>query len=97
MSLVGGDRTEASQKDGTYGRVKLTIQPVWSFAQLDPTLQKLVGAKHWGKDAEELFLTENTPTIRVLKDQLIQPKQNVLIDYDFKTGMASRWHGKSQA
>jgi hypothetical protein len=95
VTFVGIDMTNAAKENGTYGKVKLSIQPTWSYSQLDKALQKNVDAvgrivPHTESHVEDLFLVENEEEVRITEDDIRKQEISVHLDYYHKTSTPSK-------
>ena len=90
VTFVGVDLTDAARQDGTYGKVKLSIQAVWSYAQLNKDLQKKIDISELlSPNTEELFLVEDEEEVRILESALKKREKNVHMDYYHGTSTPS--------
>ena len=90
VTFVGVDLTDAARQDGTYGKVKLSIQAVWQYTQLNKELQKNIEISQPPSSiTEELFLVEDEEEVRILESALKRREKNVHLDYYHRTSTPS--------
>jgi hypothetical protein len=90
VTFVGVDLTDAAMHTRTHGMVKLSIQPVWQYQQLDASLQKNIqDSTPLQAGQEELFLVEGEPEVRILEGALKRQERKVHLDYNYLTSTAS--------
>jgi hypothetical protein len=84
--FVGQDYRSEAEKNGTSGRVKLSIQPINIQRQLPESLHPaIVAAPALPPGQTEIFLLEDVPRVEILEDQLIKRESSVYLDYAYKS------------
>ena len=86
--FVGVDKTTAARGDGSFGKVKLSIQSAWIKSQLDTRLQSIIN-NDGATSIEELFLVEGEDNMRITEDKLVRVEHKVHLDYFHKTATPS--------
>ena len=82
--FVGVDKTTAARHDGSFEKVKLSIQPAWVKSQLDTRFQNLISNDD-ATTMQELFLVEGEGDMRITEDKLVRVERRIHLYYFYKT------------
>jgi hypothetical protein len=94
VTFVGVDKREAAKSDGSFGKMKLRLQPLYVRSNLNDHHWEKLDATPLANGVQELILVENAPPVYIMEGQLICNTDHVTLDYNFGTTTLSKVNTK---